>query len=293
LTATVATQTSDISEQINQNLDKVKSGEFIDLLKSSIPYLIKIGYQILIIILIFIIGKKAINILSKTLIKALDKVDVDMGIKKFVVSIVRVICYAFMIFIMADRLGVSSASIVAILGSAGIAIGLSLQGSLSNFAGGLLLLFVKPFVIGDYIVSQSAEGVVQSIGLIYTTLITIDNKKITLPNGSLSNGIITNVTAKEVRRLDISVGIGYKSDMLKAKKILESLLTEQELVLKDKGIQVYVDELADSAVILVVRAWTKTEDYWTVKWDATEKIKLEFDKNDIEIPYNQMDVHVI
>ena len=191
-----------------------------------------------------------------------------------------------------EKIGVPSASIIALLGSATLAIGLSLQSSLANFAGGILILVMRPFGIHDYIICEGTEGTVQNIGLVYTTLVTIDNRKITIPNGSLSNAVITNVTAQPKRRVDLTVGIGYTSDLKKAKEILNQIYENDPLILKEDGITVYVDQLADSSVILGARGWTNTTDYWTVRWRILEQIKLKFDQAGIEIPFNQLDVNV-
>ena len=199
---------------------------------------------------------------------------------------------ALLIFIIAGQLGIDSASIVAILGSAGLAIGLALQESLKNFAGGILILVMKPFKVGDYIVMPNAEGTVSVIGLVYTILVTIDNKTISIPNGTLSNSIVTNVTAMEKRRLDLTVGIGYQSDLRKAKEIMDRIYRQHPSVLKEEPIVTYVDSLGDDSVVLGARGWTKSEDYWAARWDITEKIKLAFDEEGIEIPYRQMDVHI-
>ena len=162
---------------------------------------------------------------------------------------------------------------------------------LGNFAGGVALLLLKPFKIGDYIICGTEEGTVSAIGLVYTTLNTMDNRQVILPNGSLSNHSLTNVTAQEKRRLEIKVGISYESDLKKAKEILESLFEDHPLVRKEEGILVFVDSLSENAVLLGGRAWVATGDYWNVKWELTEKIKLSFDEASVVIPYRQVDVH--
>ena len=215
-----------------------------------------------------------------------------MGVSKFLLSVAEVCIYAIAVFIAADNFGIPSASIVALLGSAGLAIGLSLKDSLANVAGGILILLMRPFTVNDYIIFEDMEGTVQNIGLVYTTLAAADNKKITIPNGSISNGAVINVTAQEKRRVDIEVGIGYTSDMKKAKEILYRIFESEPRVLKEEGITVYVGQLADSAVIIGGRGWTKTDDYWSVRWGIIESIKEEFDKAGIEIPYNQLDVNL-
>jgi small conductance mechanosensitive channel len=192
-----------------------------------------------------------------------------------------------------QKFGLDTTSVAAALASCGVAVGLALQGSLSNFAGGVLILILKPFVVGDYIVedNKGREGTVKEIQLFYTKLVTPDNKTVIIPNGSLANTSLTNVTAQDKRRLDFTVGISYDADMKKAKQLMEQLLHADESMLKEEGIQVFVDNLGDSAVVIGARGWVKKEDYWTAKWRITEQIKESFDANDIEIPYQQIVVH--
>ena len=243
-------------------------------------------------IITFIIAGQVIKFLSRMLEKFLKKINVDLTVRKFLLSTLKVLLYAMVVLGLAGRLGVNQGSVVAILGSAGVAIGLAWQGSLSNFAGGMIILFSRPFVRGDYIITPKAEGIVDTIGVIYTILLTADNKRISIPNGALANDVITNVTANDTRRIDIQVGVSYDSDIRKAKKLIKDAIDENGLILKNKEILTYVSDLASSAVILGGRAWCKTDDYWTVKWGLIEEIKVKFDKNGIEIPYNQLEVHL-
>lgn len=265
----------------------------LDVFLEILPVVGYMAIQLIIILLIILVGRKLIKMLCGWTSKGLSKVDADAGIKKFLVSIIRVACYVLLIFIIADRLGVSTASLVAILGSAGIAIGLALQGSLANLAGGILILFMKPFAVGDYIIFSNGEGTVKAIDIIYTTIVTADNKVITVPNGSLSNGVTTNVTKLDYRRIDLTVGISYSSDIKKAKDIMREIYENEALIINDKGIEVYVDSLSDSSVGIGVRGWAKTDDYWNARWNIIENIKLEFDKNGIELSFNQLDIHMI
>ena len=185
-------------------------------------------------------------------------------------------------------------SVAAALASCGVAIGLALQGSLSNFAGGVLILVLKPFVVGDYIVedNKGREGTVKEIQLFYTKLLTVDNKTVIIPNGTLANTSLTNVTAQDKRRLDLSVGISYDADLKKAKELIEGIFRADEDILKEEGINVFVDNLGDSSVVIGARGWVKKDAYWTTKWRLTENIKLTLDENGIEIPFNQVVVHV-
>ena len=219
-----------------------------------------------------------------------------VGRIQFASSAGKAVLYVLLIINIAVSLGVKESSVAALLGTAGVTVGLALQGGLANLAGGVLLLLFKPFVVGDYIIqdqSNGCEGTVAKIEICYTTLLSIDNKKIVVPNGTLSNSTIINVTAKENRKLEIKVGISYEADIQKAKRIIEKILREDADTKSDtKEMVVFVDELADSAVIMGLRVWVSTERYWPTKWRLNQKIKEEFDANGIVIPYNQMEVYV-
>ena len=251
-------ETQAVAAEVHEDLQQLKPNSILESIKAWAPGLLSVTYRLAIAALIIFIGSRIAIYISHFL----------------------------------EKIGVPSASIIALLGSATLAIGLSLQGSLANFAGGILILVMRPFGIHDYIICEGTEGTVQNIGLVYTTLVTIDNRKITIPNGSLSNAVITNVTAQPKRRVDLTVGIGYTSDLKKAKEILNQIYANDPLILKEDGITVYVDQLADSSVILGARGWTNTTDYWTVRWRILEQIKLKFDQAGIEIPFNQLDVNV-
>ena len=271
---------------------EIQSGVIMDLLKSWQPGLAAFGLQLAAAVLILVIGLKVVNMIRRMIARSFEKIDMELSLRRFLLSLIQFVLYGIVIFMAAERLGVKSSSIIALFGSAGLTVGLALQGSLSNFAGGILILVMRPFKVGDYIVCEDGEGTVSMIGLVYTVLQTADNQRTVIPNGSLSNSPLTNVTAQEKRRLDIEVGIGYTSDMKKAKEILYSIYDSEPRVIKEDGITVYVGQLADSAVIIGGRGWTKTEDYWSVRWGIIESIKEEFDKAGIEIPYNQLDVHL-
>ena len=243
-------------------------------------------------VLMLLIGWKAILVFRRWCIRFMDRIKVDHTVSVFLGSCISVVLFGLLIFAAADRVGISSASLLALLGSAGIAISLALQSSLSNFAGGVMILMLKPFVTGDYIICQSGEGTVANIGLIYTTLTTVDNRQVVIPNGILSGSPLTNVTAQDKRRLIITVGISYDSDLKRAKEIMEGLLSEKPEILKDEAREVYVDSLGQSSILLTARGWTRTEDYWKTKWDLTEALKYAFDEAGIEIPYNKLDVNL-
>lgn len=263
-----------------------------DTVKNWLPALSGFAMDLLAAVLILIIGFKVVGAVRRMAERSFARMEMELSLRKFLLSLIQVVLYAVLIFMAAERIGIQSSSIIALLGSAGVTLGLALQGSLSNFAGGVLILLMRPFKVGDYIVSQYGEGTVAVIGLVYTTLNTTDNKTVVIPNGSLSNSPITNATAEKFRRLDLTVGIGYQADLKKAKDILLDIYTSHPKVLKDHPIRVFVDQLADSAVIIGGRGWTATDDYWPTRWDITEEIKLRLDEAGIEIPFNQMDVHV-
>lgn len=285
-------ETQPVALEVQADLQQLKPNVILETIKGWTPGLLSFGYRLLIALVIILIGMRIIKSGRKILQRTFQRMDLDLSLSKFLISVLDAIAYALVLFIAADKIGIPSASIIALIGSAGLAIGLSLQGSLANFAGGILILMMRPFVVGNYIICDKAEGTVHDIGLVYTTLMTVDNKKVTIPNGNLSNDTIINVTVQEKRRVDIRVGIGYSSDMKAAKAILEDIYRSHPLVLEEDGITIFVDELADSAVMIGGRGWTKTEDYWKARWDITESIKERFDEAGIEIPFNQMDVNI-
>lgn len=253
------------------------------------------GLRVLFAILVFIIGRKVISWICKLLKNWFEKGKVDTGVQQFAISFVRAFLYLILVTSIAVQFGLEPTSIAALLASAGVAIGLALQGSLSNFAGGVLILILKPFVVGDYILEDTNknEGIVTEIQIFYTKLQSVDNKTVVIPNGTLANASLTNITGEDYRRLDLSIGISYEADLLKAKQILRDIVMSKEEICKDRDIMVMVEELGDSAVVLGCRSWVKTEKYWPLRWELLEEIKLTFDKEGIEIPYNQMQVHVV
>lgn len=254
----------------------------------------RLGIRVLLAIIVFLVGTRIIKIVRKMVKKSLLRGNAEQGVIQFLDSFIKAALYIILVLFIASGFGVDAASVVALLGSAGVAIGLAIQGSLSNLAGGVLILLLKPFKVGDYIKEDTNgnEGTVEEIQLFYTRLATPENKIIILPNGNLANSSLTNVTFAPDRRLDIKVGISYKADIRKAKDVLMEVLKKDAFIVKEKEQIVYVDELADSSVILGIRCWFKNEDYWEGKWRITENVKYALDENAIEIPYPQMDVHV-
>ena len=250
-------------------------------------------WKIVFALLIWFIGKKLISLSLKLLKKVFDRGSIDVGVVNFTMSIIKFALYAVLILMVIDVLGIQTTSLITVFGSAALAVGMSLQGSLSNFAGGVLILIFKPFKVGDYIVVGNYEGTVRTIEILYTKLTTVDNKVVMLPNGTLSNSNIVNVGAEDFRRLDIEMSIGYSSDLKLAKTLLNTIVNNNPAVIKDRDIKVIVKSLDESCVTLETRVWVKTEDYWDTRFTLLEEYKAEFDKNGIEIPFNQMDVHII
>lgn len=255
--------------------------------------LLPIVIKLIIALLIFLIGKKIIKKIIKILRKSFDRSNLEDGTTHFLCSVLYGAGMVVLVFVIASYLNFSTGPIVAILGSAGIAVGLALQGSLSNFAGGVLLLLMKPFRVGDYICALGNEGTVEKIDIVYTRLVTPDNRKIVIPNGTLSNANIVNVTNEPIRRVDILVGVDYSSDIRQVRTILEEIVKKKELILQDQEINIFVNDFDASAISMGIRVWCKTEDYWAVKWDLQEQIKNVFDEKGITIPYNRIDVNVM
>ena len=254
---------------------------------------LELGIRVLLAFLAFLIGVQVIKLVRKIIRKSMQRANADTGAIQFVDSFVKAALYVVLILMIATSFGVDAASIIAVVGSAGVAVGLALQGSLSNLAGGVLLLLLHPFRVGDYIVDAAGnEGTVTEIQIFYTKLMTPDNKTIILPNGTLSNNSITNVTTAKMRRVDITVGISYGADIKMAKEVLLKVLKEDEATLKDQYMNVFVDQLAESSINLGVRCWFNNEDFWAGKWRITENCKYALDQAGIQIPFPQMDVHI-
>ena len=249
--------------------------------------------QILIGLVLLIIGFRIINIIEKKLKKPHKFSKLDPSVKSFLISFTTISLKILLMVIFLSIIGVPMASLVTIIGSCAVAIGLALQGGLSNIAGGLMLLIFKPFKVGDFISTNDYSGTVKSITMFYTVVTTIDNKTIHLPNGSLSNSNIVNYTANKERRVDIDLSVSYSSNIDKVKEVINSIIDKHELILQDKEKFIRLNKHDESALIFTLRVWVKTEDYWNVYFDLMETIKKEFDKNNIEIPFNQLDIHMI
>lgn len=287
----LTTATTDLPEvpDIQESLTAIQ--KFI---KTASPVVLNALWHIALALVIFFVGRWLIEKFLSRVALLDNKTKIDPGVAKFVRSLVRVALWALLIYFIADFLGVPTASFVALLGSIGVTVGLALQGSLSNFAGGLILMFLHPFKTGDYIKTASdIEGTVVEIGLFFTTLRMADNKIITIPNGSLSAGNIINYNVLPVRRLSTTVGIAYEADTARAIELLTALIKSRKPLVNPEKALVYVKELGDSSVVLGLHYWVKTDDYWDEAWSINQAIKDVLDQNGIAIPFNQLDVHVI
>lgn len=246
-------------------------------------------------ILILLIGLRLSKYIVKICIKIFEQSKMDPMLQSFLNSFLK-IALKILVFILAiTRLGIAASSIVAVVGSAGLALGLSLQGSLSNIAGGVILLLIKPFQVGDYILEDSSgkEGTVQAIGIMYTRLLSADNKTIMIPNGNLSAASITNYTYQEKRKVDLRIGVGYNDDIRLVRETLFEVLHQEPALLENEPIQIFVNDYKDSCIEMGIRYFVKTEDYWPSRWRVLENIKYAFDENGISIPFNQLDVNII
>lgn len=253
-----------------------------------------LGIRVVFALLVFIIGAEIIKLIRHILKKSLKRANADLGLIQFLDSLIKVFLYIILIFSIASSFGLDATSVVAVLGSAGVAVGLALQGSLSNFAGGVLILLIKPFKVGDYIKEDNKgnEGTVTEISLFYTKLMTLDERIVVLPNGALANNSLTNYTATAYRRLDVNVDISYQADIKKAKDVALKVLREDSAAISDKDMLVFVDDLCDSSVRLTARCYVTNENYWPARGRLLENIKLAYDQNGIEIPYTQVDVYM-
>ncbi len=250
------------------------------------------GTRLLGALLVLIVGLKLVKVLCK-FIRTSHKLDkIDSSLRSFISSFSKILLYVMLFITVAMILGIPATSFITILASCGVAIGLALQGSLSNFAGGMMILFFKPFKVGDFISSNGVSGTVVDISVVYTILLAPDNKRITIPNGSLTNSVIENFSAETTRRVDMTFSAAYDCDIEKVKKIITDIVEGHELVLKDPAPSVRLASHDANALTYTVKAWCNNADYWDVKFDVTEMVKAEFDKNQIEIPYPQLDVHV-
>ncbi|MBJ6136596.1 mechanosensitive ion channel family protein [Marinobacter litoralis] len=267
------------------------SGKASELLEQGIAMVMAYAPKVLLAIITLIIGLWVINRFVTILDNKLGKKDPTLN--KFLCALIGAILKILLLISVASMVGIATTSFVAIIGAAGLAVGLALQGSLANFAGGVLILIFKPFKVGDVIEAQGFMGSVREISILYTIVDTFDNRRIVIPNGDLSNSSLTNMSVYETRRCDMTFGIGYDDDIDKAKAICKRLIEEDERALKDPEPLIVVGGLGDSSVDLKVRAWTNSADLWPFYWDMQERVKKAFDAEGISIPFPQRDVHMI
>lgn len=257
-----------------------------------IPEVLNFALQVLLAVIIYAVGGKLIGFVVKLLKNTMERRNTDLGVMQFLSALVRYGLYFFLIMTILGLFGVATSSAVAILGSCGVAVGLALQGSLSNFAGGVLILLLKPFVVGDYIIQGANEGTVYEISIFYTKLRTGDNKVTIIPNGTLSNSSLVNVSHMEKRRVDITVGVAYEADIRTVKELLYKTAQADPARISEEDAVVFAGELGASSVNFGIRIWVKSEDYWTAKWRLTENVKYALDEHGISIPYQQIDVQI-
>lgn len=242
-------------------------------------------------VITLLIGLWVINLAMKIFKKTLEKSKLEPTLNSFILSLMSVGLKILLVITVLTMAGIEMTSFVALIGAAGLAVGLALQGSLSNFAGGVLIIFFKPFKVGDFIEASGNAGTVREIQILHTILTTPDNKVIIIPNGPLSNSVITNFSREGKRRVDMTFGVGYEADIREVRDILNSIVSKDDRVMNEPAPMIRLMELADSSVNFTVRLWVKTSDYWDVYFDTQEKVKLAFDENGISIPFPQMDVH--
>lgn len=278
---------SDNIEQLSKDVSKL-SQIGSDLIDKAVAF----GIDIIIAVIIFVIGKFIIKFILKFVDRIFAKSSADEGVAKFIHSVLKVALYIILAITICGQIGIETTSFAAIVASGGLAIGLAFEGSLSNFAGGVMILIMKPFTVGDYIESNGVEGTVYKIDIFYTSLKTVDNKSVKLPNGTLSNSILTNYSMNDKRRVDVEVGIAYDDNIELARKELERVMNSYSNIMRDEANAVVVKNLADSAIIMEVRVWVPTEYYWDCKFYLNEQIRVAFDKAGISIPFNQLDVNV-
>lgn len=281
-----------LANELGDKVEKLSRISWKEMFERYVPVVCDYLLRIALVLVIFFVGRKLIKKIVSLCDQALKRHGMEVTVRRFFCNVINALGYICMLGILLQTVGLTATSLTALVASAGVAVGLALQGSLSNFAGGVLILLIKPFIIGDYIVQGNTEGTVKEIGLVYTELITADNRLIVIPNGTLIDSSIVNVTATGKRRLELSVGIGYKSDLKKAKEVLIRLGENDPARDPENPVNVFVSDLAESSVNLGLHVWVSSSEYWNAKWRLTENIKLAFDEEGIEIPFKQVEISV-
>ncbi|NCF23360.1 MAG: mechanosensitive ion channel [Gammaproteobacteria bacterium] len=253
---------------------------------------VDLGMRIITAIFIFFVGKWVVGLVVKGLLKGMQKSDMDVTLRRFIANLARMLLMLFVIIAAIHQLGIQTASLIALVGAAGLAVGLALQGSLSNFAAGVLIVLFRPYKVGDWIEGGGVSGTVEEVQILTTVLKTGDNKRVIIPNSQIMGTTITNYSANDTRRVDLVVGVSYSDDLDKVRSELKDLVAADDRILDDPAVTIAVSELADSSVNFVLRPWVKTENYWGVYFDLTEAIKKRFDEVGISIPFPQQDVYL-
>lgn len=288
--------TSDLADAVEESVSKnfITFDKIKTYLVGHLPSVVNFVFSLIIAIIVLLVGIRVIKLVRKIARKAMKKTSLDRGLQQFLDHLLNLLLYFVLIMIILGTFGITASAVIAIIGSAGLSIGLALQGTLSNFAGGVLILLLKPFKVGDYIYEDTHgnEGIVKEIQLFYTKLVTIDNKTVVLPNGTLSNTSLINYTHQGKRMVEIKTGISYHSDLKLAKDMILNTAMKDPDRLQEDICEVFVSELADSSVIIGLRFWVSSENYWHARWRVIEKIKYALDEAEIEIPFPQMDVSI-
>jgi len=253
---------------------------------------VDLGINLVTALVIFFVGKWIVGMVIKGMMKAMQKGDLDITLRRFIGNLARTLLMLFVIIAAINALGVQTASLIALVGAAGLAVGLALQGSLANFAAGVLIVLFRPYKVGDWIEGGGVSGSVEEVQILTTVLKTGDNKRVIIPNSQIMGTTITNYSANDTRRVDLVVGVSYSDDLDKVRKELQDLVDGDKRILKDPAVTIAVSELADSSVNFVLRPWVNTADYWAVYFDLTERVKKRFDEVGISIPFPQRDIHV-
>ncbi|HGH4579726.1 TPA: mechanosensitive ion channel family protein [Clostridioides difficile] len=285
------TKIDDISKLDLNNLD-INKMDMGCIMESLLEWATTSGVKLIIGILILSIGFKIIKKFVNHVMLVLSKRDIDLTLRRFLKSLLLSVLKVAVIIIVLEYWGMSLSSFAAVIASAGVAIGLALQGSLSNFAGGFIILLIRPFKVGDYVEAAGHGGTVEQIGLFYTQLVTPDNKQILIPNGSVSNDSLINYSAKNTRRVDLTFSVGYEDDILHVRRVLKDIVNNHKLIINEPEPFIGVVEHGDNAIKFATRVWCKTEDYWTIYLDLLEEVKVRFDEEGITIPYPKMDLTV-
>lgn len=281
-----------VTENISNEVNKMSNMSLETIVQRFVEWITINGIKLIVGLILISVGLKLIKKIVKHFIKFLEKRDVDITLRRFLKSLISGVLKVILFIIILGYWDVELAGLAALVASAGVALGLALQGSLSNFAGGFIILLLRPFKVGDYIETGIYGGTVEEIGLFYTNLATVDNKLILIPNGTLSNGSLINYSAKEKRRVDLKFNVGYENDLIHVKDVLTSIINKHPLILKEPEPFVGVSAHGASSIDFVVRVWCKSEDYWTINFELLEEVKLRFDEEKISIPYPQMELHV-